>query len=147
MSMLNKITDPIAEIKLGIISEWALRFSLSWVMFESGQPKFNKLLEAPSEPFSSITKMDFFSSFPVISSWLITISELDLIPLFIILGGLKFIGPTANALSTLGGMLATVVMIIIIWGFHFPVLNDSISDIHLQIMLLAMSMYFLFRHE
>ena len=47
MSMLNKITDPIAEIKLGIISEWALRFSLSWVMFESGQPKFNKLLEGP----------------------------------------------------------------------------------------------------
>ena len=147
MSMLNKITDPIAEIKLGIISEWALRFCLSWVMFENGQPKFNKLLEAPNEPLSFITKMDFFSNFPVISSWLITISELVLIPLFIILGGLKFIGPTANALSTLGGILATLVMIIIIWGFHFPVLNDSISDIHLQIMLLAMSMYFLFRHE
>ena len=143
--MLNKITDPIAEIKLGIISEWALRFSLSWVMFESGQPKFNKLLEAPSEPFSSITKMDFFSSFPVISSWLITISELVLIPLFIILGGLKFIGPTAKALSTLGGILGTFVMVVIIWGFHFPVLNESFSDIHLQLMLLAMSVYFLFK--
>ena len=145
MSLLNKVTEPIAETKLGIISEWALRLCLSWVMFEYGLPKFNKLLESPDVPLSFIPKMDFFSNFPVISSWLITISELILIPLFIILGGLKFIGPTANALSTVGGILGTFVMIIIIWGFHFPVLNESFSDIHLQLMLLAMSVYFLFR--
>ena len=145
MSLLNKVTEPIAETKLGIISEWALRLCLSWVMFEYGLPKFNKLLESPDVPLSFIPKMDFFSNFPVISSWLITISELILIPLFIILGGLKFIGPTANALSTVGGILGTFVMIIIIWGFHFPVLNESFSDIHLQLMLLAMSVYFLFK--
>jgi hypothetical protein len=36
-------------------------------------------------------------------------------------------------------------MIIIIWGFHFSVLGESFSDIHLQLMLLAMSVYFLFK--
>ena len=145
MSLLNKVTEPIAETKMGILSEWALRLCLSWVMFEFGQPKFNKLLESPDVPLSFIPKMEFFSDFPVVSSWLITISELILIPLFIILGGLKIIGPTAKALSTLGGILGTFVMVVIIWGFHFPVLNESFSDIHLQLMLLAMSVYFLFK--
>ena len=45
MSLLNKVTESIAETKMGILSEWALRLCLSWVMFEYGQPKFNKLLE------------------------------------------------------------------------------------------------------
>ena len=85
MSLLNKVTEPIAETKMGILSEWALRLCLSWVMFEYGQPKFNKLLESPDVPLSFIPKMEFFSDFPVVSSWLITISELVLIPLFIIL--------------------------------------------------------------
>ena len=89
--------------------------------------------------------MDFFSEFPVISSWLIAIAEVLLVPLFIILGGLNFLGPLSKSFSTLGGILGTFVMVVIIWGFHFPILDDSFSDIHLQMMLLAMSLYFLFK--
>ncbi len=89
--------------------------------------------------------MDFFSSFPVTSSWLIAVSEVLLIPLFIILGGLNFLGPISKSLSTVGGILGTFVMVVIIWGFHFPILDEGFSDIHLQMMLLAMSLYFLFK--
>ena len=145
MSLLNKVTEPIAETKMGILSEWALRLCLSWVMFEYGQPKFNKLLESPDVPLSFIPKMEFFSDFPVVSSWLITISELILIPLFIILGGLKFIGPTAKALSTLGGLLGTFVMVVVIFGFHFGVLGETFADVKYQLALFAMSIYFLFK--
>ena len=77
MSLLNKVTEPIAETKMGILSEWALRLCLSWVMFEYGQPKFNKLLESPDVPLSFIPKMEFFSDFPVVSSWLIKIPFLE----------------------------------------------------------------------
>ena len=28
-------------------------------------------------------------------------------------------------------------MVVIIWGFHFPILDESFSDIHLQMMLLS----------
>ena len=143
--MLNKVTEPIAQAKMGILSEWALRLCLSWVMFEYGQPKFNKLLESPDVPLSFIPKMEFFSDFPVVSSWLITISELILIPLFIIVGGLKFIGPTANALSTLGGLLGSFVMAVVIFGFHFGVLGETFSDVKYQLALFAMSIYFLFK--
>jgi len=145
MSLLNKVTESISEAKLGILSDWALRICLSWVFFEYGQPKFTKLMDSPDKPLSFIPKMNFFSDFPMTSSWLITISELLLIPLLIILGGFKFLGPISKALSTLGGILGTFVMIIIIWGFHFSVLGESFSDIHLQLMLLAMSVYFLFK--
>ena len=89
--------------------------------------------------------MDFFSEFPIISSWLIAIAEVLLVPLFIILGGFNFLGPLSKSFSTLGGILGTFVMVVIIWGFHFPILDDSFSDIHLQMMLLAMSLYFLFK--
>ena len=145
MSILNKMTDPIAETKLGVLSEWSIRLCLAWVFFEYGLPKFNSLIDAPSTPLGFILKMQFFSDFPVISSWLIAIAEVLLIPLFIILGGFKFIGPISKSFSTVGGILGTFVMVVIIWGFHFPILDESFSDIHLQMMLLAMSLYFLFK--
>ena len=145
MSVLNKITDPIAQTRLGILSEWSIRICLAWVFFEYGLPKFSSLVESPSTPLGFILKMDFFSSFPIISSWLIAIAEVLLIPLFIILGGLNFLGPISKSFSTVGGILGTFVMIVIIWGFHFPILDESFSDIHLQMMLLAMSLYFLFK--
>ena len=91
MSLLNKVTESISETKLGILSDWALRICLSWVFFEYGQPKFIKLMDFPDKPLSFIQKMNFFSDFPMTSSWLITISELLLIPLLIILGGFKFL--------------------------------------------------------
>ena len=145
MSILNKMTDPIAETKLGVLSDWSIRLCLAWVFFEYGLPKFSSLIDSPSTPLSFILKMQFFSDFPVISSWLIAIAEVLLIPLFIILGGFKFIGPIAKSFSTVGGILGTFVMVVIIWGFHFPILDESFSDIHLQMMLLAMSLYFLFK--
>ena len=145
MSMLNKFTDPIAQTRLSALSDWSIRICLAWVFFEYGLPKLNSLIDSPSIPLSFILKMDFFSDFPIISSWLIAIAEVLLIPLFIILGGFKFIGPIAKSFSTVGGILGTFVMIIIIWGFHFPILDESFSDIHLQMMLLAMSLYFLFK--
>ena len=139
------MTDQIAETKLGVLSEWSIRLCLAWVFFEYGLPKFNSLIDSPSTPLSFILKMQFFSDFPVISSWLIAIAEVLLIPLFIFLGGFKFIGPIAKSFSTVGGILGTFVMVVIIWGFHFPILDESFSDIHLQMMLLAMSLYFLFK--
>ena len=141
MSILNKITDPIAQTRLGILSEWSIRICLAWVFFEYGLPKFSSLVESPSTPLGFILKMDFFSSFPIISSWSIAIAEVLLIPLFIILGGLNFLGPISKSFSTVGGILGTFVMIVIIWGFHFPILDESFSDIHLQMMLLAMSLF------
>lgn len=145
MTFINKVTDSIPETKLGILSEWSLRLCLSWIFFYYGQQKFNHLIATPEEPFSYILKMDFFSSIPIVSSWLITLSEFIFIPLLIVLGGLKFIGPVAKAMSTIGGILATIVMIIIIWGYHLPVEGESFSDIHLQLMILAMSVYFTFK--
>ena len=114
MSMLNKVTEPIAQARMGILSEWSLRLVLSYLFFSSGQPKFVALMDNPSEPLGFVKNLYLFSDFPVISSYLATIAELILIPIFLIVGGLKFIGPTAKALSTLGGLLGTFVMAVVI---------------------------------
>ena len=145
MSILNKVTNSIAQTRLGVLSEWSIRICLAWVFFEYGLPKINSLIESPTTPLGFILKMDFFSEFPIISSWLIAIAEVLLVPLFIILGGFNFLGPLSKSFSTLGGILGTFVMVVIIWGFHFPILDESFSDIHLQMTLLAMSLYFLFK--
>ena len=87
----------------------------------------------------------FPTDFPVISSYLATIAELILIPIFLIVGGLKFIGPTAKALSTLGGLLGSFVMTVVIFGFHFGVLEETFADVKYQLALFAMSIYFLFK--
>ena len=62
------MTDPIAETKLGVLSEWSIRLCLAWVFFEYGLPKFNSLIDSPSTPLSIILKMQLFSDLPVISS-------------------------------------------------------------------------------
>ena len=145
MSMLNKVTEPIAEARMGILSEWSLRLVLSYLFFSHGQPKLAGLMDNPSQPLGFVKNLYLFSDFPVISSYLVTIAELILIPIFLIVGGLKFIGPTAKALSTLGGLLGTFVMAVVIFGFHFGVLEETIADVKYQLALFAMSIYFLFK--
>ena len=86
--------------------------------------------------------MAIFGEFPLISSYLVTAAELVFIPLFIFVGGLKFIGPNARALSTLGGLIGTCTMLIIIFVFHFGVKGEGILDVKYQLSLLAMSLYF-----
>ena len=143
--MLNKVTEPIAQAKMGILSEWSLRVELSYIFFSHGQPKFVALMDNPYEPLGFVKNLYLFSDFPVISSYLATIAELILIPIFLIVGGLKIIGPTAKALSTLGGLLGTFVMAVVIFGFHFGVLGEYFSDVKYQLALFAMSIYFLFK--
>jgi uncharacterized membrane protein YphA (DoxX/SURF4 family) len=145
MSILNKVTEPIAQAKMGILSEWSLRIVLSYIFFSHGQPKFVALMDNPYEPLGFVKNLYLFSDFPVISSYLATIAELILIPIFLIVGGLKIIGPTAKALSTLGGLLGTFVMAVVIFGFHFGVLGENFSDVKYQLALFAMSIYFLFK--
>ena len=91
MSMLNKVTEPIAQAKMGILSEWSLRIVLSYIFFSHGQPKFVALMDNPSEPLGFVKNLYLFSDFPVISSYLATIAELILIPIFLIVGGLKIL--------------------------------------------------------
>ena len=143
--MLNKVTESIAQAKMGILSEWSLRIVLSYIFFSHGQPKFVALMDNPYEPLGFVKNLYLFSDFPVISSYLATIAELILIPIFLIVGGLKIIGPTAKALSTLGGLLGTFVMAVVIFGFHFGVLGENFSDVKYQLALFAMSIYFLFK--
>ena len=50
MSMLNKVTEPIAEARMGILSEWSLRIVLSYIFFSNGQPKLAGLMDSPNEP-------------------------------------------------------------------------------------------------
>ena len=145
MSILNKVTAPIAEAKMGILSEWSLRLVLSYIFFSHGQPKFSRLMENPSEPLGFVNDLYLFSGFPVVSSYMATIAELVLIPIFLLVGGLKVIGPTAKALSTLGGLLGTFVMAVVIFGFHFGVQGENLSDVKYQLALFAMSIYFLFK--
>ncbi len=145
MSMLNKATDSISEARMGILSEWTLRIVLSYIFFSHGLPKAETMFDAPTEPLGVVESLSLFASFPVISSWLVTIAELVLIPIFILVGGLKFIGPMAKALSTLGGLLGTLVMLVVIVGFHFGVLDEGISDVKYQLAIFAMSVYFLFK--
>ena len=119
---------------------------LSWkIFFSHGLPKAETMFDAPTEPLGVVESLSLFASFPVISSWLVTIAELVLIPIFILVGGLKFIGPMAKALSTLGGLLGTLVMLVVIVGFHFGVLDEGISDVKYQLAIFAMSVYFLFK--
>ena len=145
MGMFNKAVSSISETRMGILSEWSLRLALAFLFFVHGLPKIEALISAPSEPFSSVMKMAFFGEFPLISSYLVTAAELVLIPLFIFIGGLKFIGPNAKVFSTLGGLIGTCTMLIIIFVFHFGVVDDGILDVKYQLSLLAMSLYFLFK--
>ena len=44
-----------------------------------------------------------------------------------------------------GGLLGTFVMAVVIFGFHFGVLEETIADVKYQLALFAMSIYFLFK--
>ena len=145
MGMFNKAVSSISETRMEILSEWSLRLALAFLFFVHGLPKIEALISAPSEPFPSVMKMAFFGEFPLISSYLVTAAELVLIPLFIFIGGLKFIGPNAKVFSTLGGLIGTCTMLIIIFVYHFGVKGQGILEVKYQLSLLAMSLYFLFK--
>ena len=145
MGMFNKAVSSISETRMGILSEWSLRLALAFLFFSHGLTKIESLISAPGEPFGFVVSMAFFGEFPLISSYLVTAAELVFIPLFILVGGLKFIGPNARALSTLGGLIGVCTMLIIIFFFHFSVLGHGILDVTYQLSLLAMSLYFLFK--
>ena len=145
MSLFNKAVGSISETRMGVLSEWSLRLALAFLFFNHGLPKIEALISAPSEPFSNVVKMAFFGELPLISSYLVTAAELILIPLFIFVGGLKFIGPNAKVFSTLGGLIGTCTMLIIIFVYHFGVKGQGILDVKYQLSLLAMSLYFLFK--
>ena len=145
MGMFNKAVSSISETRMGILSEWSLRLTLAFLFFVHGLPKIELLISAPGEPFTDVVKMAFFGEFPLISSYLVTAAELVLIPLFIFVGGLKFIGSNAKVFSTLGGLIGTCTMLIIIFVYHFGVKGEGILEVKYQLSLLAMSLYFLFK--
>ena len=145
MSLFNKAVGSISETRMGVLSEWSLRLALAFLFFTHGLPKIEALISAPGEPFSYILPMTFFGDFALISSYLVTISELVLIPLFIIIGGFSLIGSNAKAISTLGGLIGVCTMLIIIFFFHFGVKEEGILEVKYQLSLLAMSLYFLFK--
>ena len=145
MKLFNKAAGSISETKMGVLSEWSLRIALIFFFIVEGWPKAEVLFTAPGEAFSYIGKMALFGGFPLVSTYLITIMELLLIPLCILLGGFKFLGQNAKTFSTLGGFMATCTMLIIIFVFHFGVKGDGILDVKYQLSLLAISLYFLFK--
>ena len=145
MSLFNKAVGSISETRMGVLSEWSLRLALAFIFFTYGLTKIEALIQAPGEPFPYILPMTFFGDFALISSYLITISELVLIPLFIIIGGFSLIGSNAKAISTLGGLIGVCTMLIIIFFFHFGVKEEGILEVKYQLSLLAMSLYFLFK--
>tara|TARA_Y100001968_G_C19234650_1_gene656258 strand:- start:304 stop:741 length:438 start_codon:yes stop_codon:yes gene_type:complete len=145
MGMFNKAVSSISETRMEILSEWSLRLALAFLFFLHGLPKIEALISAPSEPFSYVVKMAFFGELPLISSYLVTAAELVLIPLFIFVGGLKFIGSNAKVFSTLGGLIGTFTMLIIIFVYHFGVKGEGILEVKYQLSLLAISLYFLFK--
>ena len=59
--MLNKVTEPIAEARMGILSEWSLRLVLSYLFFSHGQPKLAGLMDNPSEPLGFVKNLYLFS--------------------------------------------------------------------------------------
>ena len=69
MSTLNKVTEQIAEAKMGVLSEWSLRLVLAYLFFSHGQPKLSSLMNSPSEPLGFVKNLYLFSDFPVISSY------------------------------------------------------------------------------
>ena len=64
MSIFNKMTDPIAETRLGVISEWSIRLCLAWVFFEYGLPKISSLIESPSTPLGFYSQNGLLFQFP-----------------------------------------------------------------------------------
>ena len=142
---MTNFLENISNSKLSVISELSLRIIFALLMFSHGEGKLISLIEQPEQPLSFILKMNFFSDFPIVSSWMVAVSEAILIPIFIIIGSFNFIGQTSKGFSTLGGLLSTILMLIIIFGFHIDVLQESWQEFKYQLSLLAISIYFLFK--
>ena len=142
---MSNFLNGISNSRLSVLSELTLRVVFAVLMFSHGEGKLLSLIEEPNQPLGFILKMSFFSDFPLVSSWVVAISEAILIPIFIIIGSFNFIGEASKGFSTFGGLLSTVLMLIIIFGFHVDVLEQSWTEFKYQLSLFAISIYFLFK--
>ena len=142
---MSNFLNGISNSRLSVLSEMTLRLVFAVLMFSHGEGKLLSLIEEPNQPLGFILKMSIFSDFPLVSSWVVAISEAILIPIFIIIGSFNFIGEASKGFSTLGGLLSTVLMLIIIFGFHVDVLEQSWTEFKYQLSLFAISIYFLFK--
>ncbi len=142
------MSNPLSSIsssRLGVLSELTLRIIFALLIFSHGEGKFAALIAEPNTPLRVVENLALFGDFPVFSSWLAAILETIVIPALILLGGASFLGEKAKNLSTLGGILATALMLNIIFNFHVGVLEQGWSEFKYQISLLAISIYFLFK--
>ena len=142
---MSNFLSVISNSKLEVLSVLALRVTLSLLMFSHGEGKLYSLIEEPEQPLNFIMRMAFFSDFPLISSWIVAVSEAIIIPVCILVGSFNFIGDLNKTISTFGGLISTILMLVIIFGFHIDVLEQGWADFKYQISLLAISIYFLFK--
>ncbi|MAV83609.1 MAG: hypothetical protein ACJ0F8_00725 [Gammaproteobacteria bacterium] len=142
---MSNFLSVISNSKLEVLSVLALRVTLSLLMFSHGEGKLYSLIEEPEQPLNFIMRMTFFSDFPLISSWIVAVSEAIIIPVCILVGSFNFIGDLNKTISTFGGLISTILMLVIIFGFHIDVLEQGWADFKYQISLLAISIYFLFK--
>ena len=142
---MSNFLSVISNSKLEVLSVLALRVTLSLLMFSHGEGKLYSLIEEPEQPLNFIMRMAFFSDFPLISSWIVAVSEAIIIPVCILVGSFNFIGDLNKTISTVGGLISTILMLVVIFGFHIDVLEQGWTDFKYQISLLAISIYFLFK--
>ena len=142
---MSNFLSVISNSKLEVLSVLALRVTLSLLMFSHGEGKLYSLIEEPEQPLNFIMRMTFFSDFPLISSWIVAVSEAIIIPVCILVGSFNFIGDLNKTISTFGGLISTILMLVVIFGFHIDVLEQGWADFKYQISLLAISIYFLFK--
>ena len=142
---MSNFLSVISNSKLEVLSVLALRVTLSLLMLSHGEGKLYSLIEEPEQPLNFIMRMTFFSDFPLISSWIVAVSEAIIIPVCILVGSFNFIGDLNKTISTFGGLISTILMLVIIFGFHIDVLEQGWADFKYQISLLAISIYFLFK--
>lgn len=135
----------LSTSRLGILSELTLRIIFSLLIFSHGEGKLSALISEPETPLRVIENLAFFGDIPLFSSWLAAILETIIIPILIMAGGATFLGEKAKMLSTLGGLLATALMLNIILNFHVGVLEETWTEFKYQLSLLAISVYFLFK--
>ena len=134
---MSNFLSVISNSKLEVLSVLALRVTLSLLMFSHGEGKLYSLIEEPEQPLNFIMRMTFFSDFPLISSWIVAVSEAIIIPVCILVGSFNFIGDLNKTISTFGGLISTILMLVIIFGFHIDVLEQGWADFKYQISLLA----------
>ncbi len=124
---MSNFLSVISNSKLEVLSVLALRVTLSLLMFSHGEGKLYSLIEEPEQPLNFIMRMTFFSDFPLISSWIVAVSEAIIIPVCILVGSFNFIGDLNKTISTFGGLISTILMLVIIFGFHIDVLEPRLD--------------------